>query len=112
MDTVFHLSSDGHDKVETALSNIENLLADETVDTGDIQVVVNASGVRALMPQAAHTGRIKDLIQRGVEIKACTNSLSGIGLEVADLIDGVEGVSSGVGHLTRLQSQGYAYIRP
>ncbi|QKQ98300.1 hypothetical protein GKQ38_02090 [Candidatus Nanohaloarchaea archaeon] len=55
---------------------------------------------------------IQDLLDQGVEVKACSNSLESRNITEEDLIEGVSPVSSGVGELTRLQDNGYAYVRP
>ncbi|MCD2203935.1 DsrE family protein [Halobacterium sp. KA-6] len=56
--------------------------------------------------------QIMDLIDRGVTVKQCSNTIEGTDISEDDLIEGVELVSSGVGELTRLQNEGYAYIKP
>ncbi|MUV61326.1 DsrE family protein [Halobacterium sp. CBA1126] len=53
-----------------------------------------------------------DLIDRGVTVKQYSNTIEGADISEDDLIGGVELVSSGVGELTRLQNEGYAYIKP
>lgn len=80
--TVFHLIGGSADEQDLALTLAENLTEDDSIEMDDVSV------------------------------KACSNTLAMFDLDESDLVDGVETVSSGVGELTRLQNDGYAYIRP
>ncbi|GGL61958.1 DsrE family protein [Halocalculus aciditolerans] len=109
MQTVFHLGS--ADRAARALSNARNLLGDETVRVDAVAVVANGDGVRALLRRGEYREDVADLGGR-VDFLACANSLDRYDLTPDDLADGVDVVSSGVGELTRLQSGGYAYVKP
>lgn len=111
METVFHVPHDDHDDRAGALRNVANLLADETHD-GDVTVVCNAGGIEALLADGPHADAARGLHANGVRLALCSNTLAGTAYDEADLLDGVELVSSAMAELTRLQTAGAAYIRP
>ena len=43
---------------------------------------------------------------------ACSNTLETVDMDESDLVDGVETVPEGAVEVTRLQTDGYAYLRP
>lgn len=112
MKAVFHHSNDDpalHDRV---VGNVANLLDDETIDLDAVALVANSGGLELLRDESAQRERVRALHERGVEFKQCRNTIAGTDTTEADLVDGVELVPSGVGELTRLQDDGYAYITP
>jgi intracellular sulfur oxidation DsrE/DsrF family protein len=109
MDTVFHVSEEA--RFQGAVHGALNLLEDTSVSMDRIVIVANGGAVRSLLKG----GRGEELLEQargsGIIMKACKNSLMGMRIDRARLVDGVSVVSSGVGELTRLQSEGFAYIR-
>jgi hypothetical protein len=112
MQAVFHHSNDNRELHTRVVNNVTNLLDDETVDVDSVALVANSGGVRLLTTESPQKTQVELLLERGVSFKQCRNTLRGTALTEADLIDGVELVSSGVGELTRLQAEGYAYLKP
>jgi len=110
--TVFHLIDGGSDEQDLALTLAENLAKDDTIEMDDIAVLAQAEGIGPVTADEEYSDRVASLVDDGVSMKACSNTLDMFDLAEADLVDGVEVVSSGVGELTRLQNDGYAYIRP
>lgn len=110
--TVFHLASGDPDEQELVLTLAENLTKDETIEMDDVAVLAQAEGIDPVTIGADGESQVRTLLDEGVSFKACSNTLSMFDLEESDLVDGVETVSSGVGELTRLQNDGYAYISP
>ena len=108
MHTVYHVSD--ADAYRTAESKVRNLLDDEAVDVDAVAVVVDH-------PNSidAAAGRLRStteaLVGMGATVKLCTNAFSGTEAVESGFPPGVELVSSGVGELTRLQTDGWAYIR-
>lgn len=110
MQTVFHHAR--REEAEHVLANVENLLGDDSVVVDDVVVVANADAVRTLAEDAEHASRIRDLSEdQGVRFVACRNSLELRDLTDSSLAAGVETVPAGVGELTRLQQDGYAYVK-
>ncbi|XVH31041.1 DsrE family protein [Haloferacaceae archaeon DSL9] len=113
MSTVFHFTSGGESNQRRAISNISNLLADETTDLDELVVVVNAAGIDLLVDESStQRDEVVDLIDEGVSFRLCENTMESRELTDDDLIDGVETVPAGVGELTKLQARdGFAYIK-
>ena len=111
MEAVFHLSESDSAYGARALRNIDNLLTDETVSS-TVTLVANGGGVRHLLASSETGDTVRDLIERGVEVCACSNTIAGAEYGRADLVVDVRVVSSGMAELLRRQDQGYAYIRP
>lgn len=110
--TVFHLASGDQDKQELVLTLAENLTKDETIDMDDVAVLAQAEGIEPVKSDGEGSDHVRSLIEQGITVKACSNTLSMFDLDASDLVEGTETVSSGVGELTRLQNDGYAYISP
>ncbi|WP_114578338.1 DsrE family protein [Saliphagus sp. LR7] len=112
MKTVLHLLSGDETEQETTLAIARNLLEDETGSIDDVAVVVQADGVDAITTGVETEDQVQALLEDDVSFKACRNTLDMMDLEEADLIDGIETVPEGAVEVTRLQTDGYAYIRP
>ena len=110
--TVFHVPEGDAGYGEGAFGNAANLLADDTIEV-EVAVVANGDGVAHLRSDAPTADRVRELLEAGVDVCACGNTIrKRDGLEESDLVDGVAVVSSGMGELTRRQADGYAYVRP
>ena len=112
MKAVFHHSNDDPELHNRVVGNIANLLDDETIELDAVALVANSGGLNLLLEDSPQGDQVRELQQRGVEFMQCSNTIEGTDITEADLIDGVELVSSGVGELTRLQADGYAYLTP
>ncbi|UPV76351.1 DsrE family protein (plasmid) [Halorussus limi] len=112
MRTAFHLTSGDEDQQKTVLTIAENLSNDETIEMDDIVVVAQSKGIDPLTVGGTHSGTVESLMTEGIEFRACSNTLDMMDIEDGDLVEGVEKVSSGASELTRLQDDGYAYLRP
>lgn len=111
MSTVFHFAKEGESNQRHALANVANLLADDTTPTEDVVLVANGRGVAVLVEgTSAYPEKVSSLVDDGVSFRACENSLEAQGISKTDLLPGVETVPAGVGELTKLQTDGYAYI--
>lgn len=111
MNTVFHLSSGRVHDWSHALANVENLLADDSVDLSGVELLVNGDAVYLLTSGSVAADRVGALIDRDVRVCACRNSLDARSFVADNLLSGVDLVPSGVGELTRRQAEGYAYIK-
>jgi intracellular sulfur oxidation DsrE/DsrF family protein len=110
---LFHLDEGSRGQVRLVFANVENLVADFGEGNVEVELVVNAEGVLALLKVPdLHGPHIERLRAKGVRICVCENSLRQMGLTKAALLDGVETVPAGVGELVRKQAEGWAYIRP
>jgi intracellular sulfur oxidation DsrE/DsrF family protein len=109
--TVFHLPEGEEAYGTRVFRNAANLLADGTVDP-TVAIVVNGGGIDHVRSDAPTADRARQLLEDGVELCVCKNTLEGANADAGDLVDGVRLVSSAMAELTRKQDDGYAYIRP
>ena len=108
MQTVFHVSD--IDAYRTAEPKVRNLLGDEHVDTDEVAVLVDRPNVIDAVALDCNETTAK-LVEMGATVKLCSNAARGADAVAGDFGEGVEFVSSGVGELTRLQNEGWSYIR-
>ena len=109
----YHLSD--LDKVNFVLGNIKNHY-EGTGGNADIALVVHGPALAAFRSKgvsAAISGRFAGLVQDGLTPHACANTMHGMDIALADLLDGFHAAEKGgVVKLAELQRQGYAYLRP
>lgn len=113
---VYHLT-EGIDQAAHAMGNIRNhLAADPTVK---IVVVGNGPGIDFMLDGAKDRNgnpfdaTIQDLVSKGVQFRACNNTLTARKLDKSAVIPEVKIVPAGVVEVARLQArEGYVYIRP
>lgn len=110
--TIFHFEDDR--KTEKLLNNVMNLLDDmeEVNEEITIEVLVNADAVDVFKKENKDNQEVlKKLIQQGVTISVCQNSLMARDISENSLLEDIRIVRSGVGQLTRKQQDGWAYIK-
>ncbi|WP_266077475.1 DsrE family protein [Haladaptatus caseinilyticus] len=112
MKSVIHLISGDESEQDTALAIARNLLDDESGTIDDVAVVAQSKGIESVINGGDREERVLSLLDDGVPFKACTNTLDVMNLDESDLIDGVETVPEGAVEVTRLENEGYAYMRP
>lgn len=112
---VYHVS-DTATQALAALRNVRNHL--DTDPTAKITVVTHAAGVDFLMEGAkdrtevSYDALVSALKSRGVAFEVCEITLKNRGLKREQFIQEADFTPSGVVRLTKLQLQGYAYIKP
>jgi intracellular sulfur oxidation DsrE/DsrF family protein len=112
---VYHVS-DTAAQALGALRNIRNHL--DTDPTAKITVVTHALGIDFLMEGAkdangsAYAGPVSALKARGVTFEVCEITLKNRNIKKDVFLQEADFTPSGVVRLTKLQLQGYAYIRP
>jgi intracellular sulfur oxidation DsrE/DsrF family protein len=112
MQSVIHLVSGDESEQETALAIAENLLTDESGSIDDVAVVAQAAAITAITTGSDTGETVASLLEDGVSFSACTNTLEMMDIDESELVDGVEPVPEGAVEVTRLQDEGYAYMRP
>jgi uncharacterized protein len=113
---VYHVG----DSQAQALSALRNLRNHLDVDpTAQITVVTLGAGVDFLMEEAKeeksgtpYAPLVSALRGRGVKFEVCEITLKNRGLKRDQFIQEADFTPSGVVRLSKLQIQGYAYIRP
>lgn len=126
---VYHIDYEEPIRQSVALRSIVNQLAALEGQPHDLRVVLHGRGVSMLLvPDAVlrtnhltyanaegnKIAQIRELRQQGVTFWVCSNSLKRYGLGQSDLHPGGSAylIPNGIAELARLQSRGYAYIKP
>jgi hypothetical protein len=112
---LFHINE--LERWDTALGNIINLLKDVGEDAVDAVVLANGPAVNAY-GNDNKLSVMKGLSERGVRFLACRNSLrkmcsSGDAcINEDNLSSFIETVPAGITAIIKMQSYGYAYVKP
>lgn len=112
MQSVIHLVSGDENEQETAFAIAENLVADESGSIDDVAIVAQAEAITAVTSDADTAEQIASLRDDGVSFKACSNTLDMMDMDESELAEGIDVVPEGAVEVTRLQTEGYAYLRP
>jgi intracellular sulfur oxidation DsrE/DsrF family protein len=110
---IIHVTTGEIDGWQTALRNLRNLVQDESVPTppARIEVMVNGPAVRFLLASSPDSSKVSQVLEAGVGIGVCSNSLARFGHDPDDLVDGVRTVSSGVAEVVRMQAADNSYLK-
>jgi len=112
---VYHVNDTATQALAT-LRNIRNHL--DTDPTAQITLVAHAFGVDFLMEgmkdrsDVSFDATVSALKNRGVKFEVCEITLKNRNLKREQFIQEADFTPSGVVRLTKLQLQGYAYIKP
>ncbi|KPF59076.1 hypothetical protein D621_04115 [beta proteobacterium AAP51] len=115
-DTVVYHVNDTATQALSTLRNIRNHL--DTDPTAKITVVTHAFGVDFLMEgmkdrnESSFAATVSALVARGVKFEVCEITLKNRNLKREQFIQEADFTPSGVVRLTKLQKQGFAYIKP
>ena len=112
---IYHINL-GNEQATDALRNIKNHLAvDPKVK---IVVVTHSTGVDFLLEGAedkngnSYSGPVAELAAKGVDFRVCQITLERRKIDLKKVIPEAKLVPSGVVEVTRLQQEGYAYLKP
>ena len=112
---IYHLNL-GNEQSSDALRNISNHLAVDP--TAKIVVVTHSTGVDFLLEGAEdkngnpYSGPVTALAAKGVEFRVCKITLERRKIDPKKVIPEAKLVPSGVVEVTKLQQDGYAYLKP
>lgn len=115
-DTVVYHIDNAAEQALGGLRNIKNHL--DTDPSAKITVVAHANGIDFLMEGAKdkngalYAGPVSALKARGVTFEVCEITLANRKLQKSQFILEADFTPSGVVRLTKLQKQGFAYIKP
>ncbi|HEY0488870.1 MAG TPA: DsrE family protein [Telluria sp.] len=98
-------------KWNLTLNNVRNAQAELGSDHVTIEVVALGPGIGMLLAGSEAAGRVADAVKAGVGVVACENTMRGQKLTREQMNARIGYVPSGVAHLIRRQTEGYAYIR-
>lgn len=112
---VYHIS-DAKLQALAGLRNVRNHL--DTEPKTQIVVVSHGEGVDFMLEGAndrngsPYAATVAALVSRGVKFEVCEITLKNRGLKKEQFIQEAEFTPSGVVRVTKLQKQGYAYLKP
>ncbi|MEM7774826.1 MAG: DsrE family protein [Pseudomonadota bacterium] len=118
---VYHINYDGGDgakRYRGAMRNIQNHINAVGADNLEVKVVLHGNGVLLLktaVDDVKLQSAVTSLKTQNVSFHVCNNTLNGRKISYEDdLFEVFEDdiVPSGVAELSRLQMQGYTYIKP
>ena len=112
---VYHINL-GNEQATDALRNIKNHLAIDP--KAKIVVVAHSAGVDFLLEGAEdkngnpYSGPVAELSAKGVDFRVCQVTLERRKIDPKKVIPEAKLVPSGVVEVTKLQQEGYAYLKP
>lgn len=112
---VYHIN-DAKSQALGGLRNVKNHLDTDT--SAQITVVTHADGVDFLMQDAKDRNgnpyeiAVQELVRRGVKFEVCEITLKNRGIDRKQFIQEANFTPSGVVRITKLQTQGYGYLKP
>ena len=115
-DTVVYHITDAKAQALAGLRNVKNHL--DTDPKAKITVVSNGDGIDFMLQDAQDRNgnpfeiAVQQLVGRGVKFEVCELTLRNRSLKKEQFIAEATFTPSGVVQVTRLQHQGYAYIKP
>ncbi len=95
-----------------ALANARNVRNDLGPDKVQIEIVVYGPAIRMLLDDSDWRDRVTQVIDEGIRVIACENTMATLGFKRDDILGGVEFVKTGLAHVMRRQLEGWAYARP
>ena len=126
---VYHINYDNPKAQAGALRNIQNHINAVGAENLDLVVVLHGNGLSLLLDPASlerltkfkhangdqnMTAKVANLKNQGVNFAICNNTIKGRKVEMTDLydVDDKDIVPSGVAQLSKLQQEGYTYVKP
>ena len=95
-----------------ALSNARNVRHDLGPDKVQIEIVVYGPAIRMLEAESDWRDRVTQVLDEGIRVIACENTMATLGLKRDDMLGGIDFVKTGLAHVMRRELEGWAYARP
>ncbi|HKI64340.1 MAG TPA: hypothetical protein VKA16_06895 [Burkholderiales bacterium] len=95
-----------------ALANARNVRHDLGPDKVEIEIVVYGPAIRMLEMDSDWRDRVTQVIDEGIRVIACENTMKTMKLTRNDMLGGVEFVKTGLAHVMKRELEGWAYARP
>lgn len=110
---IYQLDQSSPDIIKKAIRNINNLLADPRLK-GKVQVelVAYSGGTEAFRKNGDYEDKLKGLIEEGVIVVQCLNTLKERNIDKSELYDFIGFVPSGNGELVIRATEGWTIIKP
>jgi len=110
---IYQLDSNVPTTIEKAIRNINNVLQDPRLKGKiEIELVAFSGGTEAFLKNGKYETAFRDLIDKGVIVAQCLNSLRERNLKKEELYDFIAYVPSGNGELVIRSSEGWVIVKP
>ncbi|MEJ5053566.1 DsrE family protein [Sphingobacterium sp. MYb382] len=110
---IYQLDSNQPDVVKKAFRNIRNLLGDpRLIGKLNVELITFSGGTEVMLKTSPYHDELVDLIERGVQVAQCTNSLQERKLQKEDIYPFIAFVPSGNGELVIRGAEGWVIIKP
>lgn len=110
---IYQLDSNAPSTIEKAIRNINNVLQDPRLKGKiEIELVAFSGGTEAFLKNGKYETALRDLIDKGVIVAQCHNSLRERNLTKEELYDFIAYVPSGNGELVIRSSEGWVIVKP
>ena len=95
-----------------ALANARNVRHDVGPDKVQIEIVVYGPAIRMLEAESDWRDRVTQVLDEGIRVIVCENTMATMGLKRDDMLGGVDFVKTGLAHVMKRELEGWAYARP
>lgn len=110
---IYQLDSNNPDIVKKAFRNINNILNDPRLQGKlHLELITFSGGTEVMLKDSPYAEDLKKLIDKGVIVAQCTNSLQERNLKKEQLYDFIGFVPSGNGELVIRASEGWVIVKP
>lgn len=107
---IFQLTDDDHRSQKSLVGQLTNLT--EGWPEAEIEVVCHSAGITFLQKgKTEFSSEIKMLSQRGVDFRACENTLLSHDLSKDDILETAGFVPMGIAEIVKKQEAGWSYIK-
>jgi intracellular sulfur oxidation DsrE/DsrF family protein len=95
-----------------ALANARNVRADLGPGKVQLEIIVYGPAIPMLTAESEWRDRVTQVLDEGIRVIACENTMATLGLKRDDMLGGVDFVKTGLAHVMRRELEGWAYARP
>ncbi|MBN8786570.1 MAG: DsrE family protein [Terrimonas sp.] len=110
---IYQLDNNDPRVIEKALRNLNNALTDPRLEGKiEIELIAFAGGTEAYLKDSKYENDLKALVEKGVIVAQCNNTLRERKISRDQLYDFIAIVPSGNGELIIRQAEGWAIVKP
>ena len=107
----FHVTDDDPRKWAQVLNNAKYTQDEMGARNVEIVVVMNGGGIGMLKLESPVAQKIEDAKKAGIHFHVCQNTMATQKLTKDDMLPEADYVTSGIGDVIKLQSQGWSYVK-
>ena len=110
---IYQLDTNDPKTIEKTIRNINNALTDPRLQGKvEIELIAYSGGTDAYLKNGKYENDLKFLVEKGVIVAQCSNTLRERKLTRNDIYDFIGVVPSGNGELIIREAQGWAIVKP